>query len=183
MVGEVVSHRESAIAIKVRLPPDLERFRVTNVGNAALGVPAHITLIYPFAPADRLDARVRVAVAAALSGHPTFEFALSAAQRWPGVLYLPVTPVEPFEAIVRSLVAAFPDHLPSAGEFPYIPHVTIAEGEHRVLARLRAPSKPAPAESQLVTRVLLIAQDQAGRWRVRWRFGLRLARPTPPGPR
>jgi hypothetical protein len=42
---EAVAQRESAIAIRGGLPRDLERFRVAHVHSAALGVPAHVTLI------------------------------------------------------------------------------------------------------------------------------------------
>jgi len=167
---EAVAHRESAIAFRVRLPRELERFRVEHVQNAALGVPAHVTLIYPFVPADRLDAAVRRRVADALASQPSFSFRLSAVRRWPNTLYLAVDPATPFERMVRSIVAAFPDHPPYGGAFPYVPHVTLAEGEESAIAKLVAP--PLPAGRHQVTRLLLIAQDPAGRWRVRWTFAL-----------
>ena len=169
---EGVPHRESAIAIKVRLPADLERFRVAHVPNAALGVPAHITLIYPFVPADLLDAAVRRRVARALASNPPFVFRLAGVRRWPNAHYLAVEPVEPFEAIVRSLVEAFPEYPPYAGEFEYVPHVTIAEGDDRSLARM-ARDLSVPVGEQEVTRILLIAQGRDGTWRYRWTFGLR----------
>jgi 2'-5' RNA ligase len=171
MAGEGVPHRESAIAIRVRLPRDLERFRVAHVPNAALGVPAHITLIYPFLPVDLLDASVRRHVARALAPHPPFTFRLSGVRRWPNSHYLAVVPPEPFEAIVRSLVEFFPEYLPYAGEFEYVPHVTIAEGDDRSLARL-ARDLSVPVGEQEVTRILLIAQGRDGTWRVRWTFPL-----------
>jgi 2'-5' RNA ligase len=170
---EAVARRESAIAIRVRLPRDLERFRVAHVQSAALGVPAHVTLIYPFVPAERLDAVVRRRVAGALASQPTFAFRLSAVRRWPNTLYLAVEPAAPFEAMVGSLVAAFPDYPPYAGDVPYVPHVTIAEGDDPVVARLTAPSPPPASNRQRVTNVLLIAQDRDEQWRPRWRFGLR----------
>jgi 2'-5' RNA ligase len=169
---EGVPHRESAIAIKVRLPADFERFRVAHVPNAALGVPAHITLIYPFVPADLLDASVRRRVARALASHPPFRFRLSGVRRWPNTYYLAVEPLEPFEAIVRSFVEVFPEYPPYAGEFEYVPHVTIAEGDDRSLARV-ARDLSVPIDEQEVTRILLIAQGRDGAWRYRWTFGLR----------
>jgi 2'-5' RNA ligase len=171
MVGEGVPHRESAIALRVRLTADLERFRVAHVPNAALGVPAHITLIYPFLPADLLDVSVRRRVARALASHPPFRFRLSGVRRWPNSHYLAVEPVLPFEAIVRSLVEVFPDYPPYAGEFEYVPHVTIAEGADRALARLTRDLS-VPVSEQDVTRILLIAQGRDGTWRVRWTFPL-----------
>jgi 2'-5' RNA ligase len=176
MVGEGVPHRESAIAIRVRLPADLERFRVAHVPTAAIGVPAHITLIYPFVPADQLDASVRRRVARALASHPQFPFRLSGVRRWPNSHYLAVEPLEPFEAIVRSLVEVFPEYPPYAGEFEYVPHVTIAEGDDRAIAVL-ARDLSVPAGEQEVTRILLIAQGRDGTWRYRWTFHLQRGRP------
>jgi 2'-5' RNA ligase len=167
---DAAAQRESAIAIRVRLPRDLERFRVAHVPNAALGVPAHITLIYPFVPADRLDAAVRRRVARALASQPPFSFELTAVRRWPNTLYLAVDPAAPFEGLVRSLEAAFPDHPAYGGAFPYVPHVTLAEGEETAIAELVAP--PLPAGRHQVTRVLLIAQGRDWRWRLRWVFAL-----------
>jgi 2'-5' RNA ligase len=176
MVGEGVPRRESAIAIKVLLPADLERVRVAHVPNAALGVPAHITLIYPFLPAHLLDASVRRRVARALASHPPFRIRLAGVRRWPNSHYLAVEPVLPFEAIVGSLVEAFPEYPPYAGEFEYVPHVTIAEGDDRSLARL-ARDLSVPAGERNVTRILLIAQDREGTWRIRWTFHLGPGRP------
>jgi 2'-5' RNA ligase len=172
MDREGVPDRESAIAIRVRLPADLERFRVAHVSNAALGVPAHITLIYPFLSADLLDASVRRRVAGAFALHRPFSFRLSGIRRWPSSHYLAVEPVLPFEAIVRSLVEVFPEYPPYAGEFEYVPHVTIAEGDDRAIAAL-VRDLTVPVGEQKVTRILLIAQDRDGRWRYRWTFGLR----------
>ena len=73
---------------------------------------------------------------------------------------------------MRSLVEAFPDYPPYAGEFEYVPHVTIAEGDVRSHARL-ARDLSVPVHEQEVTRILLIAQDRDGRWHYRWTFGLR----------
>src|SRR2546426_3687798 len=140
---DAAARPESAIAIKVRLPPDLERFRVAHVPNAALGVPAHITLIYPFAPAERLNPAVRRRVARALASQPPFSFRLTAVRRWPNTLYLAVDPAAPFEGLVRSLEAKFPEYPPYAGAFPYVPHVTLAEDSESAIAELVAPPLPA----------------------------------------
>src|SRR6266545_3035689 len=168
---QAVAHRESAIAIRVRLPSDLERFRVEHVPNAALGVPAHVTLIYPFLPAELLDAAVRRRLALALAPHPPFRFRLSTVRLWPNSHYLAVEPALPFEAMVGSLVEAFPEYPTYAGEFEYVPHVTIAEGDDRSLARL-ARDLSVQVGEQEVTRILLIAQGRDGTWRHRWTFRL-----------
>src|SRR5690349_15622905 len=123
-----MNERQSAVAVRVRLPRDLDRFRAAHVPNAALGVPAHVTLVYPFVPAEALDRSVRATLAACIGRHRRFAFSCSGVRVWPDVLYLPVDPTGPFEALVATIGEAFPDHPPYGGEFPYVPHVTIAEG-------------------------------------------------------
>ena len=48
---------QSAVIVRVRLPGGLERLRRDGVGDADVGVPAHMTMLYPFVAPDRLDAR------------------------------------------------------------------------------------------------------------------------------
>jgi 2'-5' RNA ligase len=160
----------SALGVPVRLPRPLELFRAAHVPNAALGVPAHVTLIYPFIPADGLDASVRASIAECLRSHASFEFSASHLRSWPGVLYLSVDPAAPFEALVASLGDSFPDYPPYAGEFPYVPHVTIGEGA----AGDPAGIMPPVADVRLrADRVLLISEGADGLWRTRWQFALR----------
>ncbi|MEO6407356.1 MAG: 2'-5' RNA ligase family protein, partial [Burkholderiaceae bacterium] len=49
--------------------------------SARLGVPAHITLVYPFVEAERIDAALLVHIRTALEGAAAFDFALTRAER------------------------------------------------------------------------------------------------------
>ena len=160
----------SALIVPVRLPRTLESFRATHVPSAALGIPAHITLIYPFLPAQPLDAAVRRSLVACFARHGAFSFRAAGVHAWPGVLYLRVDPTEPFEALVATLVSAFPGHPPNSGEFPYVPHVTIAEAPARSMTSLAPPRADVHGRAD---RILLIAEGADGRWRTRWQFPLR----------
>lgn len=121
----------TALAIVV---PEAERVvaptRKRHDSSAAKGVPAHITLIIPFVPPFLLDDVVRREVAAVCSHHPPFEFSLRELRRFPHALYLAPSPREPFQRLLRDLVASYPDYPPYEGAFDdYIPHLTIADSE------------------------------------------------------
>lgn len=42
----------TALVLVVSVPPALEALRLRSIADAAHGVPAHITLLFPFADAD-----------------------------------------------------------------------------------------------------------------------------------
>jgi 2'-5' RNA ligase len=120
----------SAVIIRTYLPPGLERLRRRSVVDARNGVPAHLTLLYPFVEPGELGADVRRTIAAVASRHASFEYRLVAAARWPSAVYVAVEPADPFVALQADLAAAFPA-FPIYGEpsgFAFVPHVTVAEG-------------------------------------------------------
>ena len=46
----------SGVIVRIRLPPELEELRQHHDPMAPFGVPAHVTLLYPFLPSAELDA-------------------------------------------------------------------------------------------------------------------------------
>lgn len=164
---------DSALIIPVRLPPRLERERRLHVSVAALGVPAHLTLLYPFiAPGDLTD-RDRRRIASTLKQHAAFDFRLGRLRAWPTALYLDVQPIAPFARLVEALVAAYPEWVPYGGSFPYLPHVTVADlrpaAGPRIADPLRFTDSRRPLDRR-AQRAILIVQDEADRWHTRWRF-------------
>ena len=71
--------------------------------SAALGMPAHITLLYPFIPPDAIDPTVTDGVADCIRRFPAFDFSLTEMRRFPGVLYLAPAPAEPFRALTLAI--------------------------------------------------------------------------------
>jgi 2'-5' RNA ligase len=110
------------------LVPEAEQavggWRARHTPDGAAGMPAHVTLLYPFAPEPDLDA---VRSLAADAG--PFAFTLHAVREWPdGVVYLEPEPAEPFLRLTRELVRRFPDHQPYDGAFTVdevVPHCTV----------------------------------------------------------
>ena len=164
----------SAVIVRTRLPDGLERRRRRFATDADRGVPAHLTLLYPFVEPAMLDTPVRRRIAAVAAHHDPFDYRLLCPARWPDVLYVAVEPVERFVALQADLASAFPDH-PVYGEpagFVYIPHVTVAEGppieDPTIAAGAAWSALPRPARA---TAIEIIATD-GGRWRLVWRVRL-----------
>jgi 2'-5' RNA ligase len=94
---------------------------------AGWGVPAHVTVLYPFVAPEDIDdatvARLRDAVASVPRFHASWE-----ASGWFGdeVLWLDPKPAEPFRALTDAVARAFPDHPPYGGQFDdVVPHLTV----------------------------------------------------------
>lgn len=165
---------ESAIIIRARLPAALESLRRRCVEDATRDVPAHITLLYPFAAPGELSRAVRSEVAAIAGRHPSFQYRLTGPKRWPDTIYAAVEPDGPFLRIHEELARAFPGY-PIYGRpgFALIPHVTVAEGaaidDPEVLADPGWAALPVTARA---TALEVIASDAADRWRLVWRTPL-----------
>lgn len=96
---------------------------------AKLGVPAHITVLYPFMPPECIDGAVVRQIQEAVGGVAAFGFTLATVGRFPATAYLAPEPAAPFIALTQSLAQAFPDFPPFGGEFETIvPHLTVAHG-------------------------------------------------------
>lgn len=165
----------SAVIVRARLPSGLERLRRTSIPNATDGVPAHLTLLYPFVEPTDLDRSVRRRLAAIASHHEAFEYRLGGLGIWPDTLYVAVQPARPFTGLQRELQAAFPD-FPIYGEDPsfvFDPHVSIAEGDAvRDAAVLRHPAWGDLPRSARATSLEVIAAGADRRWRLVWRLRL-----------
>ena len=97
---------------------------------AAWGVPAHVTILYPFVEPAALTDEVVDRLREAVGAFPPFVCAFKEA-RWFGqdVLWLAPDPATPFRAMTEGVVRAFPAQLPYGGAFgnEVVPHLTVAE--------------------------------------------------------
>ena len=172
------SNTESAL---VALVPEAEAlvkpYRDKYDPSAADGMPAHITVLYPFkAPAD-INANVITALAELFGGFGAFDLILAEAARFPDVLYLAPAPAEPFRQMTQAVAYRFPENPPYGGAFPdVIPHLTVAEvadpeqltrvaSEFENLARDKLPIRARVDEVWLI-------DNADGRWKRRHAFQL-----------
>ncbi|MEW2523172.1 2'-5' RNA ligase family protein [Actinacidiphila alni] len=97
---------------------------------AAEGVPPHLTVLYPFLPAGRIDERTRAELAGIFAGHAPFEVRFPRFGRFPGLLWLAPEPDGPVRALTSAVVARWPEAPPYGGAFgDPAPHLTVAQGQ------------------------------------------------------
>src|SRR6188474_1156057 len=127
----------SGVIVRIRLPPELEDLRQHHDPMAPLGVPAHVTVLYPFLPSAELTPAVRRRIARLTRDVRPFEVRFERTGRFPGVVWLAPEPAEPFVALTELLAGAFPEYPPYGGAHDEIvPHLTLGLGAERVLGGL-----------------------------------------------
>ena len=115
----------------------LEDIRAEHDPAAKLGMPPHVTVLYPFASPKRLGPPERMALAELILGFPAVDLCFQRTERFPDVLWLAPEPVEPILALAGALTAAFPKYPPYRGKFAtVVPHLTVAQAPAPVLDRL-----------------------------------------------
>jgi 2'-5' RNA ligase len=172
-------NRDNETALLIEVPaaePVVGRYRARFDGNAALGVPAHITVLAPFMPARRLDVSALGRLARLFATVKAFDCELDHAD-WFGsaVLWLGPRDPLPFQHLTELVFRAFPEFPPFEGQFDeVIPHLTVGYDhpleELRAAERLIAPSLPVSARVTAVT--LMRERAPGGRWRTHTRFPL-----------
>lgn len=141
--------------------------------TAAWGVPAHVTVLYPFIePAAVDEASVGVLTALA-SSVPAFDCCFRRTAWFDDdVLWLKPEPDEPIRTLTTAVWQAFPQCPPYGGAHDdVIPHLTIAERRLADLHALQVAEnevQPRLPLSTTIDRLLLIAGAQSPRsWSVR----------------
>jgi 2'-5' RNA ligase len=160
---------ESAIIIAVsEAEPLVGELRAHFDSAAKLGAPAHITVLYPFLPPERLTQLILEGIRSAIAEVQPFDFRLTTVGRFPGVVYLAPEYSDPFVDLVAKVVRQFPKYPPYGGKFQSVlPHLTVSDcGEpqaDQVEAQLQALMK---AEGPISARcdALTLIENSSGRW-------------------
>ncbi|MFE2377558.1 2'-5' RNA ligase family protein [Streptomyces sp. NPDC059398] len=141
---------------------------------AADGVPAHLTVLYPFLRVDRIDDGVLGALTGLIGGHRTFDVVFRECGRFPGLLHLVPEPDGPVRALTRAVHARWPEAPPYGGRFGEdpAPHVTLTQGQGpAVLDRVEADVRTKLPFGTSVRSVGLVAYDGTA-WSSRAEFPL-----------
>jgi 2'-5' RNA ligase len=142
--------------------------------SAAVGVPAHVTVLYP--SRSVIDGTADAVVAGLVADVPSFDVTFASMARFPGeVVYLAPEPAEPVLRLMAAMFASFPDCPPYRGAIPDpVPHLTVADGvDATTAAALDIAVGPGLPITARVERLTLIAEDPNGRWIVvrHWPLG------------
>jgi hypothetical protein len=139
--------------------PQVGELRLAHDSSAGRGVPAHVTILFPFLDTADLE---EAAVADLISRFPAFDFELDRVERFPdGTTWLHPTPSLPFVDLTAAVWQRWPERPPYEGGFDeVIPHLTISETPIDVQLEL-----PIVARAR---EVMLIEEDEpSGRWTAR----------------
>jgi 2'-5' RNA ligase len=141
--------------------------------SAAIGIPAHITLIFPFVPADELSPELSGELRELFGGQPAFSFSLPRVARFPEVAWLAPEPAEHFRHLTELLAARYPAFPPYEGiHDDVVPHLTVGRGDAAFQDEVEAALTPHLPISAHAGEVTLIVEDESGRWRTGERFSL-----------
>ena len=144
--------------------------------SARQGVPAHITVLFPFAAPEDVSSETLVALGSLFATHRSFAFQLSSVGRFPATSYLAPSPSEPFVSLTEAVWRAYPEHPPFAGEFDAIvPHLTVAHGnvgEAAVANEIVAAALAREGAIRSVCRAVVLMENSSGRWRPMHEFAL-----------
>jgi 2'-5' RNA ligase len=166
---------ESALLLPVpEAEPSVRRHRFRYDAVALRGVPAHITVLFPFMPPDKITDEVLGAVREVLTRYPAFRFSLTRLERFPeGALYLAPDPAEPFVRLTTALVKRFPRYRPYGGAYAdVIPHLTVAQlPEAATVDEVSAIRSSLPIRSE-AREILLMVEGDDRQWQMRSRFAL-----------
>lgn len=170
--------QEAALVVLVpEVDPLVGRFRELHDPSAALGVPAHITINYPFVPAISEEASLGHALRSLFASVPPFVFSFRQIARLPNLLCLSPEPREPFQALIALVAERFPESPPYGGlHSEVIPHLSVAESEDdSVLAAVETELAPSLAPLFPITcraDDIWLIDNANGRWQHRLRFPL-----------
>lgn len=161
---------QSAVIVPVpEVEPVVGGFRSELDRTASWGVPAHVTVVYPFRSPGLLDLDDLDKLRAVVSSVRRFEVVFTRV-RWFGedVVWLAPEPDAGFRELIDAVVAAFPDHPPYGGAFgASIPHLTL--GAHTARDELRraacAVAARLPVRAAISAAHLFQGADVPGSWR------------------
>jgi hypothetical protein len=154
--------------------------------NARLGVPAHVTVLFPFVPPADIDEEVLTELGALFAGVPEFAVAFTSTAWFDeDVLWLAPADPAPFLTLTRTVESAYPEHPAYAGQYlDLAPHLTVGHASPlpalKEAERVVEPMLPVTSQVRAVT--LLCQPEPTARWVRRARFPLASTDPRRHGP-
>jgi hypothetical protein len=140
--------------------PVVRPLRRAQGATGDAGMPAHITLLYPFLEGADIDEGVRAALREMFAPYRSFDVAFQRPARADGMLYLPPEPADAFVALHQQIRNTWPRLLPYEGRYGagYTPHLSIAYGDE---GRLDPDGVFGPLEAALEAHLPLRSQARS----------------------
>jgi 2'-5' RNA ligase len=144
--------------------------------STARGVPAHITILFPFVPVSRLGTAELSLLSELFAAVPAFDVRLDHTDWFDtSVLWIGPQDPAPFRDLTARVFAAFPDYPPYEGRFEEaVPHLTVGEA-CPVDSMRRAEDQIAgklPVDERVTAVTLLAESSRGGQWATLATFAL-----------
>jgi 2'-5' RNA ligase len=165
---------ESALLVPVpEAEPCVQRHRFRHDSVALRGVPAHITVLFPFAAPDAISAGTKDAVRDVVADFTAFSFELSRLERFPaGALYLSPDPAAPFVRLTEAMAERFPAYPPYGGMHPVvIPHLTVAQTLDAPIGKFADIERHLPIRC-VAREIWLMVENASRQWQTHSTFSL-----------
>src|SRR4051812_43256226 len=149
-------------AAEAKVEPWMERY----LPIWKLGVPAHVTLLFPFPTLDQLDAATRAELSALFASTPAIDVTFAKVGCFPDVVYLAPEPRAWFVLQTEQLSRRF-GLQPYAGQHAEIvPHLTVARhADPAIQAKIAAELGQLLPITAPIREVLLVEEERDGHWR------------------
>ncbi|MFJ9537652.1 2'-5' RNA ligase family protein [Streptomyces sp. NPDC101225] len=165
---------QTALVVPVpEAEPSVRSWRKRFDPAAQAGVPAHVTVVFPFLPASLVGAATCAALDEIVGRHRSFDVRFEECGRFPGVLYLAPVPDAPFRRLTQAVVERWPEAPPYGGKYDPHPHLTVAQGQDEaVLDEIEVGLRPCLPFAARVPTVDLVVHSGT-EWQHRASFALR----------
>ncbi|GAA5020692.1 2'-5' RNA ligase family protein [Streptomyces siamensis] len=153
--------------------PAVRAWRERLDPSARVGVPAHVTVLFPFLHERRIDSDTHTALGEVIGRHRPFEARFARCGGFPGILYLTPEPEAPFRRLTEAIADRWPETPPFGGQFDdVVPHLTVAQGQDAaVLEQVETGLRRRLPVTASVSAVDLMVYDGV-RWQPRASFPL-----------
>lgn len=160
--------RTGLVVLVPEMEPVVAEWRSALDPSAWKGMPAHVTVLFPWFRARELTPELLGELSGVAAGSPAFDAGFERVDRFEETLWLAPSPLEPFAELTEAVRRRWPEHPPF--EFRYetvVPHLTIADGiDPGAHAHVVADVERRLPVRCRVGALTLMAQDRADHWGV-----------------
>jgi hypothetical protein len=165
-----VEANESAVIVPIpEAEPAVGKYRASLDRTTAWGIPAHVSVIYPFLPPSRIGPREMSQLREAVRSVPGFDVSFADVCWFDDrVVWLGSDPADGFRALIDAVWAAFPQCPPYGGAFTTtVPHLTVgADGDLGAMSSAaRAVAASLPISASVGAARLFQGSEATGGWR------------------
>ncbi len=175
LVGEIRSRWRGSTALLFLVPEAQDLFDAVG-GATPGGIPAHITVLYPFVPPIKATSQTRDALTQLAAETDCFSVTITSLAQWEITTYLDLEPEAPVRSLTYRIFDRWPNYPPYGDVDLYIqPHMALAQGV--IPSDVEATALPyLPVEAE-ITHLTMMVRRWSGRWKIDSQFPLRSTHP------